>query len=169
MELANIQTDSQTGDLLLVEGNGLFAILIRVLTGQQISHVAVLTRSPQQGLRVWDMTFKYGCCDWSLKDWLEIYGKTGYVYLGQAPAGVRRCPGEVLQAVTALRGSKYRWIDLPKVWLAQILRKRVPARGFCSALIQKAWEASGFLFSQTADPGDFVRLCRSLSIVDEVV
>ena len=88
----------------------------------------------------------------------------GVLYWGKAPGDVRGCPDLVVDRIFKARAERpsYSYWSLISVWLSQLFRRRLPAGLVCSTFVQRIWSACGVEFRQTADPGDFARLCQAL-------
>jgi hypothetical protein len=153
-----------SGDVLLVEGRGLVSRLIRALTGQNISHVAMLLWI---GETLWVAEMKeftgYRLRPASL--WVADAMQSSVIYYGFAPAEVKA--EQVKDSAFKFRNEKYSYLSLLKVWLAQLLRKKTNAGLVCSTFVQRCWEACGVEFKQTADPGDYMRLCTYTTALRE--
>ena len=147
------------GDVLMVEGRGLFSTLIRVLTGQQISHVALLVWIDTT---LWVAEMKEGI-GYRLQPaslWVEdVLASGATLYYGTAPEQVLKRPADVRVEVLKHRQESYSYWSLLPVWWAQITRRQITAGLVCSTFVQRIWEKTEYRFSQTADPGDFLRLC----------
>ncbi len=166
IEYAALRDEMRSGDLFLVEGRGVISTLIRVLTGQQLSHVALLVWI-DGGLWVAEMREFVGFQLRPASLWLEDISGAGHtVYYGRAPRRVRESP-LVKETALGFRSQGYGYLSLLQVWWAQLRRTRLRPRGVvCSTFVQRCWEAAGIAFSQTADPGDFLRLCDGIEAIE---
>lgn len=154
MDYTMLRKLAKDGDVLMLEGKGLVSLLIRMATGQQVSHVAMLAWI-DGGLWVAEMQEFRGYRLTPASTRVPELCKAGHVYFGQA--GINS--PAILQAAKQYRGARYSYWTLATVWLAQVFRFRAPAKLICSTFVQRCWEAAGKRFTQTADPGDFMRLC----------
>lgn len=161
MNYAEIREQAIDGDVMLVEGRGFVSRFIRAFTGQNISHVAILIWI-NNGLYVVEMKERIGFRMMPASQWVKQAGHI--LYYGKAPDGVRTYPQIARQAALKLRGEKYGYLSLFGVWLSQFSGKNRKGRQLvCSTAIQRVWNACGYRFDQTPDPGDFVRLCQFVS------
>lgn len=151
----------KTGDVALVEGMLPGSVGIRVLTGQQISHVGLFIWQ-EDGLWVYEFTGRTGFRAVPASQWVKEHERDK-LYWGRAPRVIRDNPEAVVQAAQSFRGGKYSFWTLVTVWWAQILRRPVKGKIVCSTFVQKVWEALKYHFSQTPDPGDFMRHCVTVT------
>jgi len=160
LNLRRVIDHAQTGDLLLVEGRSIFGVLIRVLTGQQFSHVALLQWVGDE-LYVAEMKEMHGFRRMPLDKWVSSQTPTSALYLGVAPTPVRTAPVVVNDGIAYLEEFHYGYASLFTIWLSQILRRTVRAVGsyVCSTAVQHVWENCGVHFERLADPGDYLPLC----------
>lgn len=161
MDYANLRARAATGDLILLEARHLVGILVRVLTGQQISHVALLVWI-DEGLWIAEMR-NAGFSLAPASQRLPEMACEGPLYWGRAPAAVQMVTSAVARTILGFRGARYSWWSLVAVWVAQLLRRHMPSRLVCSTLVERAWASAGMTFRQTPDPGDFMRYCDSVS------
>ena len=158
MTYEDLKRIAQTGDVLLVDGNG----IVRIFTAESQSHVALLVRLEE--LTVFEFVETCGFREVPLSQWLEER-KDENIVLGIAPSMDREA---VKQFALSFRNKKklglmYGWVSLIKVWLAQVFNRLIPVRMLvCSTFVQAAWKAGGYHLERTADPGDIARHCRSL-------
>lgn len=155
MDYPTLRKLAKDGDVLMLEGQGLVSLLVRMATGQQISHVAMLVWI-DGGLWVAEMQELRGYRLTPASARVPELCQAGFVYFGQA--GIVSTSA-ILDTVKHFRGARYSYWTLFTVWLAQLFRFRAPAKLVCSTFVQRCWEAAGKTFTQTADPGDFMRLC----------
>lgn len=152
---------AQTGDVLLVEGRGWIGTAIRVLTGQQYSHVALCVWL-DGGLWVAEMLEGVGFRLTPASQWTR---KTSdKMSLGVAQDAVHADSQLIANAIMQARANPpdYSYWSLVTVWLSQILRRPLPAGRVCSTLVQRVWELSGLEFDETADPGNIARACYQI-------
>ncbi len=147
------------GDVLLVEGRGWVSALIRALTGQSISHVAVLLWFDEH-LFVAEMKEFHGYRLRPASLWVDDSLASGSVYYGAAPRAVVEDGDGIIAAALSYRNHRYSYVSLLSVWLAQIFRRRLSGGLVCSTFVQRIWETCGYHFDQTADPGDYLRMCE---------
>jgi len=161
MRYSQMRQVAHTGDVLLVEGQGWVSRLIRMLTGQNISHVAVLVWIGN-ALWVAEMKEFFGYRLRPASLWVEDTLPGAVVYYGEAPVVVQMAGGDMdaHDVIFFYRNRRYSYRSLVRVWWAQVRRKKIESGLVCSTFVQKVWEASGMTFKQTADPGDYMRLCQ---------
>lgn len=153
-----------SGDVLMVEGQGFISKAIRALTGQQISHVAMLVWI-EGGLWVAEMKEFKGFRLLPLNAWMSD-NASNVVYYGVAPPSVRN-KREIIESALMYRNTDYGYFSLFKVWWAQIKHKHIKVKLLvCSTYIQRCWSSAGYTFNQTADPGDYMRLCTTITPVN---
>jgi len=160
----------QSGDLLLCEGKGFVSTLIKMLTAQQISHVAVFIWI-NETLWVAEMKEFVGYRLRPASLWIDDYlrSKSGNLYIGYAPEKVYQQPDVARELAFHYRESKYGYLSLFRVWWHQLTGKRRRTRGIvCSTFVARIWEACGVKFSQTPAPGEFLRMCRFVSRVQSI-
>ena len=163
MKYSEVREHAANGDLLLLEGKGPVGRFIRVVTGQQISHVAMLLWL-DEGLWVAEMRnagYSFAPASQRIPEMQE----QGIVYWGKAPRQVRNRPIHIHEKALSFRGSRYSWWSLVTVWCAQVLKRQMPRNLVCSTFVEKVWEAAGWNFHQTPDPGDFVPLCDGMHAI----
>lgn len=170
MIYSEMRLSAKTGDLLLVKGKGFFSQMVRVVTGESISHVALLFWL-DGGLFVAEMIEDNGYQILPASQWFP--GAAGPVLFGCAPKVVQDCPKTILGTIARYRDDKkrqrYGYLSLLKVWWAQITGKQIKVhQRVCSTFVQDVWEQCGFHFQQTADPGDYLGLCRFISAMESV-
>ncbi len=164
-----IRSKIQTGDIFGVEGRGIVGTLIRVLTGQQLSHVAMLINKGVDGIWVAEFVEGKGYQMLPASVWLsQRVGKKHFLYWGSAPVIVRRHRGLVKRFIGQFRpenhNTGYSYLTLLRVWWSQLTRKKRSGAYVCSTFAQRAWESAGYdKFEQLADPGDFMRHCKSIT------
>jgi len=161
MNYATFREQVRTGDLLLVEGAGLGSILIRAVTAQQVSHVALVV-AIGDGLWVAEMQLSGYTLTPASQRVAEMQ-EHGQVYWGKAPEAMRWQQSIIVDAVLGFRGHRYSYWTLVTVWFAQLLRRRMPRAMVCSTLVEQVWSAAGIVFAKTPDPGDFFLLCDAIT------
>lgn len=162
MIYSDLREIAKTGDIILLEGTGIVSRIIRVLTGQSISHVAALFWL-DGGLFIAEMVEGVGYQIVPASQ--RLSAMKGIVYFGSAPKVVQDATDSIMGVICSYRTDKtkqgYGYLSLIKVWWAQIRRKPYRTRGkVCSTFVQELWESAGYHFDQLADPGDYVRRCR---------
>ena len=167
MNYSEMRLAAKTGDILLVEGKGFFSRLVRVVTGESISHVALLFWL-DGGLFVAEMIEGKGYQILPASQWFPAAGP---VLFGCAPQVVQDLPKTILRTIAKYRDNKkqqrYGYCSLLKVWWAQVTGKQIKVhQRVCSTFVQDVWEQCGFHFKQTADPGDYLGLCRFISAME---
>ena len=160
MDYTEIRHKATTGDVLGVMGAGFFSKVIKFMTKEDFSHVAMLV---WHGTGLWVYEFiegrGYQCMPAS--QWFEIRaGQT--VFYGKAPLVVRARPADVIKAAGSFRVARvkqrYGYFSLVKVLISQIFKKKIHVHFMvCSTFIQHVWDACGFEQRFTADPGDIMR------------
>lgn len=163
MRYTEMRSIAKTGDLLLVEGKSWFSRLIRAVTGQQFSHVAMLIwlGEKERGLYVAEMKEGDGFKITPASQWTQ---SSGHLYFGMSPEYFNNRQDDIAEAILSLRGQPYGYASLFSVWLSQFTEKNNDNRRYvCSTAVQFAWEAAGYTFHQTPDPGDYARLCDYIS------
>jgi hypothetical protein len=161
MNYSDFRDQAQTGDVLLAESSRFGGVLIRVLTGQQASHVALLLWI-NGGLWVAEM-LSSGYTLSPASERVPELAEHGQVYWGRAPQSMRWKVDRVREAALSFRGRRYSWWTLVTVWVAQVTRRRMPRALVCSTLIEKVWTEVGICFEKTPDPGDFFKLCAAVT------
>lgn len=170
MTQAELEQRARTGDVLLVKKEGIISSAIRVLTGESYGHVACLIRGVHTGgaVRIAEFVEGVGFQEMSLWRWLlDRQGQK--VFYGVAPAVVHLAEADVWGTAAAYRDAcfftrSYGYLSLVKVWLSQLINRRIPVRQkVCSTFVQDLWRAGNYdLIPTTADPGDIAEHCRSL-------
>jgi hypothetical protein len=160
MNYTDARETAETGDILLVEGRGWVGKVIRALTGQQFSHVAILLHA-FDGLWVAEMREGRGFLITPASQWTRE--SRDQVYLGMAPLD-RAARVRVGEAIVGARlwPHRYSYWSLLTIWIAQVLRIRTPAALVCSTFVQRCWEHGGVAFPRPADPGDLAPLCEAI-------
>jgi hypothetical protein len=154
----------QTGDVLLVKGNGLISKFIRVLTGESYSHVAMLCVNDLGHVCVREFVegtgYKFTP---SVLMWMQK--REGQeIFYGEAPIELDRYKTSVASSNFPFSES-YGYASLFKVLAGQIFNVKFTTRQkVCSTYIQHCWETGGFKdFDATADPGDIANYCECVA------
>lgn len=166
---------AQSGDVLLVRGNA----LVRVFSAESVSHIAVLVWMPAMhgprsgGLWVFEFVEGTGYQSLPASQWFA-QRRGQLIFYGRAPYSVTTYPDRVFSMATRYRyldgeRRRYGWLSLATVWMSQILDRRLPVWAkVCSTFAQEVWEFAGYHgLRRTADPGDFVEHCQSLTRIEE--
>ena len=167
MTYQELRQVAMTGDVLLVRGN----LLVRMLTAESYSHVALLLWEEQGGLWVYEFVEGKGYQSMPASQWFAAR-RGQEIYHGEAPETVHAMPWQVVTAARAYRdrrfAKRYGWLSLAKVWISQLIGCRVPVRmRVCSTFVQECWEAAGYDgLKRTADPGDIAMECDTLHRID---
>ncbi|MGE4544216.1 MAG: hypothetical protein AB7D06_08905 [Pedobacter sp.] len=171
MTQADLTKRAKTGDVLLVKSDGTIGKLIRCLTGESYSHVAVLVWVPGQygfELLVYEFVEGVGHQTMSLADWMDRRQDQTLFY-GVAPDPVHQYPTKARAAAEYYRTApllkrSYGYLSLAKVWLSQLFECRIPVRQkVCSTFAQEVWRLAGYdAIGRTADPGDIAQHCDPL-------
>lgn len=151
---ASIRPRIKTGDVFLVEGKGLVGKMIRVLTAQQYSHVAMCAWI-DAGLWVAEMREGVGFQMQPASQWMA---QNKYqCYWGEAPESVHAVPDVIIDFVMKSRAENlsYSYVTLLLVWLSQILGRPLPVGNVCSTWVAAAWKMAGVAMGKSPDPGDF--------------
>lgn len=163
----------KTGDIAGVEGAGFFEVGIRVMTGQNLSHVAMFVWI-NGGLFI----FEYTARGYSLSpasDWLKkrFKNKKAKVYWGIAPEKIHNGEQRLIDSIFKIRddGNRHRrhyaFYELPIIWFAQIFDLHIERLSrVCSTSIAKLWSKAGYSFKETPDPGDFIAVCQRFSVLE---
>lgn len=165
MTYQDARPNIKTGDILLVQGSAFFSKIIRTLTGESFSHVALL-HWRDDGLWVAEFVEGTGYQLMPASQWMAGRVKDT-VFWGVAPKVVQADPADILKLIDSYRADKskqgYGYLSLFTVLWAQITGKDYkPAQKVCSTFVQAAWESTGYHFNQTADPGDYLDLCQAI-------
>jgi len=171
MTLNELTKRAKTGDVLLVKSDSTIGKLIRCLTGESYSHVAVLVWVPGQygfELLVYEFVEGVGHQTMGLDDWMAQRQDQILSY-GVAPEAVHqsatraRAAAEYYRTAPLLKRS-YGYLSLPKVLLSQLFKCRIPVRQkVCSTFAQEVWRMAGYdAIGRTADPGDIAQHCDPL-------
>lgn len=168
MRLELVKAHAETGDLILVKGEGFFSDVIRMFTGESFSHVALLARF-NDDVKIVEFVgsgFAVNDCD-------EKYFKDdASYYFCKAPHIIHKNIQEVMGIIQAYVSDKdrqsYGYETLPLVWMSQLMDSSfVSDRKVCSTFVQRCWEEAGFKFPNTPDPGDFVEYCEVIFPIEQ--
>lgn len=159
MRYEQIRDGAEDGDTLMIEGRGPFSMLVRILTGRSISHVAMLIWI-DTGLWVVEMREFTGVRLTPASQWVEHYSARATVYYGKAPDSIRAQGGEkVMQAALAQRWDRYNYAELVILWLSRVLRFQWRGSRICTSMIARCWAAGdGMTFMRAPFPGDYLHL-----------
>ncbi|ACL71527.1 hypothetical protein Tgr7_0429 [Thioalkalivibrio sulfidiphilus HL-EbGr7] len=157
-----LREHARSGDVLLVRGRGLGSLLIRVLTGESVSHVAALIWL-DGALWVAEIRESRGYVLTPASLWIPDRLEGGAnLWWGQMPW----CIGDetaIEHAALHYRHRRYGYLSLLRVWLHQFLRIRRRTIGLvCSTFVARLWEEAGYEWRTTPTPGAFMAACRSL-------
>ena len=154
MEYSKARRHMMSGDVLMVKGRGVISSLIRALTGESISHVAMILRMPK-GVFVVEMKEFIGWRMMPASQWMEK-NKKKIVLWGKTPSHQRGA--YCFESFAMLqRARKYSYWTLLTIWFSQITRLKAPNNLVCSTFVQKAWKNCGYdMGKQVADPGNFL-------------
>ena len=161
-----LRDEAHNGDVLLVESRGVIGTAIRMLTGQQFSHVAMLLWLEDATLWVVEMKEGIGYRITPASQRVPEMCKGARIYFGRAPLKVTANPDLVRSTALQYRGSRYSYWTLVTTWLAQVFRRQLPNGLVCSTFVQRVWEACGIRFRQTADPGDYMHLSTDVTSIE---
>lgn len=159
---------ARSGDVLLCEKRGFISAMIRILTAQQISHVALLVWMDGT-LWVAEMKEFKGYSLMPASLWVQdrLSEKTR-LYFGTAPLVVYDNEKYLMQEVLHYRNDSYGYLSLFRVWLGQLIPGRRRNRKLvCSTFVARVWEACSVVFERTPAPGEYLRMCRSVSRVSD--
>ncbi len=160
----------KTGDLLLVDGEGLVSEIIEVVTGGHLSHVGVFFWEDGQ-LKLAEMWEPAGYQDNLASVRLpQIVGK---MYLGTAPDLVYDDLENVLAVVTEYRTDKsldaYGFSTLAEVAACDDLRAKISpysVQAVCSVFAQRVWMKCGVKFDTLLSPSDMGCHCKTVIAIE---
>lgn len=164
----DVRAKAKTGDVVMVEGSGLISILIRMFTGEKISHIGMLVWIGEALFVAEFKEFKgFRLLPASL--WIDdCFEEGSNVYYGRAPAMVRDNHETISASIFNYRAQSYGYLSLLKIFFAQLFRVNIKIRRLvCSTFVQKMWSHEGYRFDRNADPGDYIELCDYVSRVNE--
>jgi hypothetical protein len=165
MTYADVRDSVRTGDIFLVEGRRAFSWVIRILLGQQFSHVA-LAWWWNDGLYIAEMVEGTGFQIMPASQWVTQQG--GKIFLGVAPKVVQDNAPKVVDFINATRADKkkqsYGYLSLLMVAAGQIFQKNVPTHSkVCSTFVQAGWQAAGYQCDETESPGGLIEHVQSIT------
>ena len=161
MSYEKIREVVKTGDPIGVSGNGFFGKVIKFITSEKFTHVALFVWQ-ENSLWVYEFVEGKGYQCTPASQWFEL--RSGQeIWVGKAPTTVRENPDLVWQAVNSFRKQRHKQhygiISLLIVAIAQLTRKNLPTYfKVCSTFVQFVWESCGHEFTMTADPGNILRI-----------
>jgi len=156
-----IRGQIKTGDIVLVKGDGVIGKIIRALTAESYSHVALFLWL-DGGLWIAEMREGVGFNMQPASQWFD--NSKDSCMVGFAPEPVRVVPDLIIDFVMKSRADKlrYSYFTLFTVWLSQLIGRVLPAGNVCSTWVEKAWRLGGLSIIGTPDPGDFAQHCTDL-------
>ncbi|WP_321532283.1 hypothetical protein [uncultured Desulfuromonas sp.] len=169
MTYADLRIRAVTGDVLAVKGTGIAGRIIRALTGESYSHVALLVQETS-GLFAYEFVEGTGFQILPASEWVRRRQKQNLRFC-RAPERVLNNPNAVAAAARCYRNSSvvsrwYGWLSLVKVWLSQKTGLKIPVRQkVCSTFVQECWAATGYTLPTTADPGEIVNACDPIHTI----
>lgn len=156
----------KTGDLLLVDGEGLVSEIIEVVTGGHLSHVGVFFWEYGR-LKIAEFWEPNGYQD-NLAS-VRLPQIAGKMYLGTAPDVVHDTPEDVLEEVMVYRDNKnldaYGFETLAKVAACDDLGVKIlptSVQPVCSVFAQRCWVKCGIKFDTLLSPSDMGCYCKTV-------
>ena len=152
---ADFRDEVADGDAIGCKDRRFWSIVIRVLTGESLNHVAWFLWLAD-GLWIAEMHERYGFTMTPASQWFERRA-TSELFWIKAPSPVRGNPA-VREATLRLRADNppYSRTTLVLVWISQLFKRNMHGLLVCSTALQAVWERAGFRkFVKLADPGDF--------------
>jgi len=122
---SDIRDHAETGDMLVVQGNGFVSKLIRVFTGQSFSHVAVLTQidTEKTCLMIVEMReFRGWNCDRASGWFSDRIDEKSNVFFVKRPKEATDTDA-MFDYLWSRRKLKYDYFGLLKVWWSAIRKK----------------------------------------------
>ena len=171
MTYKEIRTVCKTGDVLAVKGDGIAGKVIRALTGESYSHVAMLVWTVS-GLMAYEFVEGTGFQIMPASEWVRRRKGQNLRYC-VAPEQVTSRSHLVSSAAKSYRNSSvasrwYGWISLVKVFISQKTGMKIHVlQKVCSTFVQECWLAARFELSTTADPGAIVNACDPIYKIEE--
>lgn len=155
------------GDTLMIEGTGPFSMLVRILTGRSISHIAMLIWIGD-GLWVIEMREFTGVRLTPASQWIDHYASIATVYFGKAPDSIRaQGRDRIVERALAQRWIRYNYFELLLLWLSRMFGFKWRGGRVCSTLIARCWSAGdGMQFMRPPFPGDFLSLSVWVAAVE---
>lgn len=161
MDYEDFRKKAKTGDVLGVKGDKLFGKLIKWITKEEYTHVALLVWHGN-GLWVYEFVERLGYQCMPASQWFDL--RQGQkIFFGRAPLAVTSNPIAVMQAASNFRATVYRQhygiITLIKVALAQWFKVKIKTHfEVCSTFVEEVWVACGYNdFKMTPDPGNIMK------------
>ncbi|PLY02754.1 MAG: hypothetical protein C0622_05240 [Desulfuromonas sp.] len=170
MTYEQIRNQAQTGGVLAVRGTGTVSKVIRVVTGESHSHVAMLVWL-DDGLYVFEFVEFVGFQILPASEWLRRRQGQDIIYCSP-PRHVAANPDRVKAAAISYRNASvaarwYGYISLFLILYSQITGRKVHViQKVCSTFVQECWAAAGHRLKRTADPGDIVEACPATYKID---
>lgn len=167
MNYEDLRKNAGTGDILLQAGTGLASRMIRVFTGSQYSHVALLVWI-DNGLFVSEVKPGTGYTLTPASQRIEEMCNSGIVRYGKAPLDLNMRLAR--EAIMKFRDGaedrdldpSYSYLSGFIIWISQLINRPLPHKFVCSTYVQHIWAAGGIEFNRTADPEDFARYIENL-------
>lgn len=163
MTYDEIKLVCNTGDVLAVKGKGIAGRIIRTLTGESYSHVAMLVWETH-GLMAYEFVEGTGFQILPASEWVRRRRNQNLCYC-VAPKLVTSRNHLVGPAARSYRNSSvasrwYGWASLVKVFFSQKLGIKIHVhQKVCSTFVQECWAAAKYELKTTADPGEIVNAC----------
>jgi len=162
---AELREQARTGGVILIEGRSFVSRVIRAATGQNISHVALLYWE-DEALMLAEMREFKGYVMSPASQRLQNDMKNCHVYYGSPPDIVVDSP-KLREAIFSARTKNYGYMSLFKVLWSQFRATKTPPKDLvCSTYIAMVWTSAGYKFIGSPDPGDYMRLCTSVTALD---
>lgn len=171
MTYQEIRSKATTGDVVGVQGTGLFSRAIRFFTQESFSHVAMFVWHGT-GLWIYEFVEGRGFQCMPASQWFMLRQKQK-LFVGKAPTVVRKDPELVKELAGSFRASRikqhYGIISLFKILVSQWTKKEIPTFfKNCSTYIQYVWEKAGYEIQITSDPGDIMKIAAMYGAIKEV-
>lgn len=165
MKYSDLRINVVTGDIAMVSGFGLISKIIRALTGEKISHIAMFVWLGD-GLFVVEFKEFKGFRLMPASIWVEdVQAKGNQVFYGQAPHSVREASSEIARSVFRWRHKHYGYLSLPKIWWSKITNKPQNVnRVVCSTYVADMW-GDYYKFPYTPSPGSFMEYCEYSALI----
>ena len=166
MNYSDARKRIKTGDVILVAGKSWISKIIKFLTGESYSHIAMFV---WMGDNLWISEMReFRGYQWlPASQWIAINSAGADLVWGHAPQAVLNNSDKVRDYALDERMplARYGYSQLIKVFLSRFFAcwdndpetRGMPA--VCSTYIQSQWSACGVKFKyRYADPGDFEKL-----------
>lgn len=169
MNYAALRPTIDTGDVLLYEGRGFVSKAIRMLTGNQFSHVAVFVWLDEDDLWLAEMKEFLGYRLRRASEAVEADFDDALLYLGKIPLKPTEDDSRAMRGVIlSSTAEKYGYLSLMKIWWSQVRNKKFKTRRLvCSTFAAKVWGSVGVMFPKTPDPGDFLSMSGSVKLIKQ--